>query len=128
MRKSFDGPINKIHVDSISLPQKIPDPDSVSLLDPDDEDEDLVEIPDDDPVDATGKAIYDKPFTDMLIHAEVLLPQGDNVQYDKVQGRTKDDDGNIVGTFDSNPIFNTIVYDVEFPDGAGETICCQFHF
>ena len=54
----------------------------------------------------------------MQIHDEVILPQGQNVQYAKVQGRTKDDGGNIVGTFGSNPILNTILYDVEFPDGA----------
>ena len=30
----------------------------------------------------------------------------------------RDADGNIVGTYDDNPILNTIVYDVEFPDGA----------
>ena len=42
----------------MSLPEKIPDPDSMSFPDFDDEDEDLVKIPDDDPVGATGKAIY----------------------------------------------------------------------
>ena len=63
-------------------------------------------------MDATGKSIYSKPFTEMLIHAEVLLPQGENVQSVKVQRRTKDDDGNIVGIFDSNSILNTTLYDV----------------
>ena len=42
----------------MSLPEKRPDPDSMSLPDFDDEDDYLVKIPDDDPVDATGKAIY----------------------------------------------------------------------
>ena len=50
----------------------------MSLSDLDQQDEDLVEIPDDDPVDATGKAIYEKPFTYMLIHAKALLSQGEN--------------------------------------------------
>ena len=49
----------------------------------------------------------------MLIHAKVLLPKGDNVQ-----GKIKDNDGNIVGTFDYNPILDSIIYDVEVPDGA----------
>ena len=62
-------------------------------------------------MDATGKAIYEKIFTDILIHAEVILPQGENVQSAKAQGRTKDDDGNIVGIFDSKPILNTTLYD-----------------
>ena len=104
MHKAFDDSIKKIHGDSIYLPYKSPNPDSMSLSYIDDEDEDPVKIPYDDPVDATGKAIYDKPFTNMLIHAKVLLPQGDNVQSAKVQGIKKGDDGNTVGTFDSNPI------------------------
>ena len=118
IRKAFDYSINKIHGGPMSLLEKIPDPDSMSLSDLDDEDKDPVEIPDDDPVDATGKAIYEKLFTDMMIHAKVLLPQRENVKSTKVQGITKDDDGKMVGTFESNQIFNTIIYDVDFPDGA----------
>ena len=34
----------------------------------------------------------------------------------KVVGRTKDDDGNIIGKYDGKPILNTMLYDVEFPD------------
>ena len=104
MRKAFNASVKKIYVDLVFLLEKIPDPDSMSLSYLDDEDEDPVNIPDDDPVGATGKAIYEKPFTNMLIHSEVLLPQGDNVKSVKVRGITKGDDGNIVGTFDSNPI------------------------
>ena len=29
-----------------------------------------------------------------------------------------DADGNIIGTFDTNPNLNTLIYDVKFPDGA----------
>ena len=36
----------------------------------------------------------------------------------KVVGRFKDDDGNIIGKYDSNPMLNTMVYDVEFPYGS----------
>ena len=36
----------------------------------------------------------------------------------KVIGRSKDNDGNIIGKYDSNPILNNMVYDVEFPDGT----------
>ena len=35
----------------------------------------------------------------------------------KVIGQSKDEDGNIVGTYDDNPYANTMVHDVEFPDG-----------
>ena len=47
----------------------MPDPDSMSFSDIHDEDEDQVKIPYDNPLDATCKAIYEKPFTDMLIHS-----------------------------------------------------------
>ena len=32
-------------------------------------------------------------------------------------GRAKDSNGEIIGTYNENPFLNTIVYDVEFPDG-----------
>mmetsp|Transcript_29643 Transcript_29643/g.45323 ORF Transcript_29643/g.45323 Transcript_29643/m.45323 type:complete len:103 (-) Transcript_29643:8-316(-) len=35
----------------------------------------------------------------------------------KVVGQYKDNDGNIVGNYDDNPHLNTMLYDVEFPDG-----------
>ena len=35
----------------------------------------------------------------------------------KVKCRSKDGDGEIIGIYDNNPILNTMVYDVEFPDG-----------
>ena len=60
MHKAFDDSIKKIHGDSMSLPEKIPDPDSMSLSDLDDEDEYPVELPYDNPFDATVKAIYKK--------------------------------------------------------------------
>ena len=35
----------------------------------------------------------------------------------KVVGRTKDENGNIIATYDHDPMLNSMVYDVEFPDG-----------
>ena len=35
----------------------------------------------------------------------------------KVICRTIDSNGNIIGTFDENPVLKSLVYDVEFPDG-----------
>ena len=90
----------------------------MSLLDLDDEDEDPVKIPDDYPVDSTGKAICENPFTDTMIHSKVILPWGENIQSAKVLGITKDDDGNIIGNFDSNPILNSIIYNVELTDST----------
>ena len=35
----------------------------------------------------------------------------------KVLRRSRNEDGEIVGTHNENPLMNTLVYDVEFPDG-----------
>ena len=35
----------------------------------------------------------------------------------KVIQRTIGPDGKVTGTYDNNPFLNSIVYDVEFPDG-----------
>ena len=72
---------------------------------------------DDDPVNADGTSVFEKPITDYWIHAEVSLPQGENMKSAKVVGQSKDDDGNTVGNYDDNPHLNTMLYDVEFPDG-----------
>ena len=36
----------------------------------------------------------------------------------KVSRRILDEDGKLVGTYYENPILNTLMYDVEVPDGA----------
>ena len=56
-------------------------------------------------------------MTDHWINLEVGLPQGERNFHAKVIGRSKDADGNINGTYDLNPFANTMVYDVQFPDG-----------
>jgi len=121
-RTAFDEAIRILHGDSMSLLVQpvVPDDTDLSdfITDEDGEHDEPIVIPEEDPVDATGKAIFEKPFTDMLIHAEVLLPQGENMQSAKVQGRSKDLDGNTIGSFANNPLLNSIIYDVEFPDGA----------
>ena len=72
---------------------------------------------DEDTVTHTGEAMFEKPLTDMIINAELSLSQGELMQPAKVIGRSKDEHGKIVGTYDTNPLLNTLVYDVEFPDG-----------
>ena len=37
---------------------------------------DPIDTPKEHPVESTGKAVYEKPFTFILIHEELLLPQG----------------------------------------------------
>jgi hypothetical protein len=58
-------------------------------------------------------------LTDALINAEVSLHQREDtipVQA-KVLRHLIDDNGNIIGNANINPILNTIMYEVEFPDG-----------
>ena len=56
-------------------------------------------------------------FTDFLISAEVLLPQGEEQPLAKFLRRSVDQDGQVVGQHHKNPLLNTLVYDIEFPNG-----------
>ena len=76
------------------------------------------EMPDvEDVMDITGKLLDQQPLYDKLINAEVQLQLGDNITMGKVKGRSLGDNGRVVGSYDDNPFLNSIVYDVEFPDG-----------
>ena len=55
---------------------------------------------------------------DLLNGAEVLLPKGIHMQAATVLGRSKDNFGRLIGNYDSNPILDSRVYDVMFPDGT----------
>ena len=55
------------------------------------------------------------------LNAEVLLPQnGAHMRSAKVIGRAKDFDGMDMGSYNPNPLLDTRVYEVMFPDGAIE--------
>jgi hypothetical protein len=83
-----------------------------------DEDTEPMEMPEiDDPVDATGVAVNQQPLYDKMIHHEVVMAQGDKMRPAKVIGRTIGPDGHTIGTYNENPVLNSMVYDVEFPDG-----------
>ena len=71
----------------------------------------------DDPVDASGHALDQQPAYDQLINAELLISDGSEYQPVRVLGRTKSPSGRVEGEYDTNPILNTMLYDVEFPDG-----------
>ena len=73
---------------------------------------------DEDPLDESGTPIFENSFGDTLINAEVLLPQGEELQKARVRKRVIGTDGNEIGEYDSNPLLNTLVYEVEFPDGT----------
>jgi hypothetical protein len=76
--------------------------------------EEHIHLLDDDPLDSDGNTMFDKPLWDVIIHAEVLLPQGENMQSAKVKGCAKDI---LIGSYNSNPLLNLMLYDMEFPDG-----------
>ena len=63
------------------------------FIEPDDEEP--PKIPDDDPVDSTGKAVYEQPITDLLLNAKVFLPQGEELKSTTAKHRSHDDNSNI---------------------------------
>jgi hypothetical protein len=70
-----------------------------------------------DTVDTRGKLLNQQPAYDRLINAEVQLQLGDDMINAKVKKRALGHDGTTVGTYDDNPMLNSIIYEVEFPDG-----------
>jgi hypothetical protein len=75
-------------------------------------------IPDiEDSVDSTGKLINQQPAYDAMLNAEVRMNVGNYVANGKVKRRAIGADGKLIGTYDDNPILNTMIYEVEFPDG-----------
>ena len=68
-------------------------------------------------MDSSGALIDKQPSYDQLINVEVLLAKGKHVISAKVLGRAKDQDGNFIGTYDDNPMLNSMICNVEFLDG-----------
>ena len=59
------------------------------------------------------------PDYDVYINSKLVLPQdGDHMISARVIGQSKSDKGNIKGIFDTNPILDTQVCNVMFPDGS----------
>ena len=75
-------------------------------------------IPDyDEPVDANGRLLNQNPEYDKIINAEVQLQLGDEISRGVVKRRAVGPEGKAVGAYDDNPKLNSMVYEVEFPDG-----------
>ena len=55
---------------------------------------------------------------DKYLDAQILIPFGEDQHTEKVKRKKLGDNGKIMGQLHSKPIFDTIVYDVEFPDGT----------
>jgi hypothetical protein len=108
-RGEFDNAIKRRLGDSISLADIITDqtPIEKPVDDPSIPEADDIGEPDD----------YDQ-FLDQFLGAEVLLAQdGEHMQSAQVVKRVVDENGRAKGSYNSNPMLNTRVYEVMFPDG-----------
>ena len=103
------------------LPSKLPKPENTCDFDFDprnnDKDKPLGWI-DNDSIDASGIPIFENLISDILVNTEVLLPQEKELIYAKVKCYHVNEDGEVYSEFDTNPVLNTILYSVEFPDRA----------
>ena len=52
-----------------------------------------------------------------MINAEVTLPRGENLEKARVLRRSMGPDGKNTGQYDENPRLNSVLYDIDFPDG-----------
>ena len=102
--------------DSMSFPIKPFSKDEVEYTPYEYEDGAPRSIPENEAVDAAGKPLFQQSVTDTLIQAEVLLPHGEELLAAKVIRRTLDENGKVMGKHSDNPILNTLMYDIEFPD------------
>jgi hypothetical protein len=59
----------------------------------------------------------DNDAYDQYITAQVLLPRGDTYEKGTVLRRKRDNDGTLIGHANMNPILDTRVFEVIFPDG-----------
>jgi hypothetical protein len=123
-RQIFDGLIERRWGTSINPPiLPLQNPIEGDLEDNDfeeyeDNDEPKRTVPDiEDMVDANGKLLNQQPAYDKILHSEVSLQLGESIAVGKVTKRAIGPDGTVAGTYDENPVLNTMIYEVEFPDG-----------
>ena len=68
---------------------------------------------DDDSDDLGEISAYDK-----MIHAQLQFKHGDAMMDARVKGRKRNALGQEIGTYNENPMMNTMIYEVEFQDGT----------
>jgi hypothetical protein len=65
-------------------------------------------------------------FNDTYLNMELALPRnGGEVEFAKVVKRLRDKNGLPIGTANDNPIFDTRIYEVEFPDGHRSSLAAN---
>ena len=75
-------------------------------------------MPENEITDCHGTPLCQQSIVDKLIGAEVLLPQGEAESLARVVRWCVDSNGKITGSYNDNPVLNTLLYEVEFPDGS----------
>ena len=117
-RNIFDGLIERRWGTSINPPKLLNDLDDNEFEEYEDDDESRRVVPDiEDSVDANGKLLNQEPAYDKILRSEVSLQLGEHMSIGKVIKRALGPDGTVAGTYDENPCLNTMIYEVEFPDG-----------
>ena len=114
-RDTFDAKIKSKFGNSLSPSSAYTSELPLDDLDFDDEVIGPLVVSNEDPVDASVKAVN---LYLIQIHAEVLLPQGENLIVPRSKVALKKFKGDLIGSDDSNPLLNSIVCDVEFLDVA----------
>ena len=78
-------------------------------------------IPDiEDIIHKDGKLLDQQPVYDTMINAEVQLQQGHEFVTGKVKRHALGPDGRMMGSWSDNPIMNSMIHEVEFPDGQAK--------
>jgi hypothetical protein len=94
------------------------DTDDNEFSEHEDDDELKRTVPDiEDAVDADGKLLNQQPLHDKILQSEVSLQLGEGMTLGKITKQALGPDGTVTGAYDENPMLNTIVCEVEFPDG-----------
>jgi hypothetical protein len=62
---------------------------------------------------------------DYYMNAHVMLPVGPTEERARVLRRKRDSDGNPIGVAHRNPVLDTRVYEVQFPDGRTEEVAAN---
>ena len=117
-REIFDGLIEKRWGTSIKPPNDSRNDDEPEFEEYEDSEEQARKVPEvEDVVDTNGRLLNQNPAYDKLINAEVALQLGESMATGKVTQRAIGPDGRVVGSYDDNPYLNSVIYEVEFPDG-----------
>ena len=122
-RKVFDGLIERRWGTSINPPstkgtEEDSDTGGDEFEEYEDDDEQARIVPDiEDMVDANGRLLNQMPAYDRILHSEVSLQMGEEMSVGKVIQRALGPDGEVAGSYDENPFLNTMIYEVEFPNG-----------